>query len=357
MRIGLTGAPPSVERMIEQAERAEADGFSSLWYASAVGGDPLVAMAMAGRATSSIELGTSVLQTYTCHPVLQANRAASVAAGMGRAGFILGLGPSHRPAIEDAYGPLVRDPGAAHGRVRARPGAAAPRGDGGAPRGRVRRRPRGARVAPPPHGVADDLGPGPRMLRVAGALADGTILWMATARAVETHVAPRIAKAALTRAGRPAHRAGCRSVVSNDAGEARPPPPPCSPGTASCRTTAGSWTSVVPTGIGDAAIVGDEVSVTAQVTALADAGVTDFWAAFLPGRHGSEGEPPPDHGPTVVPAADDTLSDPLGPRSGHDDQRGRHGPGLRATGRDGHTPHAQRAAGARAGGAASTRRR
>ena len=68
MRIGLTGGGASADRMIDQAERAEADGFTSLWYASAVGRDPLVAMALAGRATSSIELGTAVLQTYTCHP-------------------------------------------------------------------------------------------------------------------------------------------------------------------------------------------------------------------------------------------------------------------------------------------------
>src|ERR1041384_1587296 len=100
MRIGLTGGASSIERMVEQAERAESDGFSSLWFASAVGGDPLVAMALAGRATSSIELGTSVLQTYTCHPVLQANRAAAAAATMGRPGLTLGVGPSHAPVIE-----------------------------------------------------------------------------------------------------------------------------------------------------------------------------------------------------------------------------------------------------------------
>ena len=104
-------AAANVDRMIEQAVAAEADGFSSLWYASAVGGDPLVAMALAGRATTSIELGTSVLQTYTCHPMLLANRAASVAAGMGRAGFTLGIGPSHQPVIEDVYGLSYDHPG------------------------------------------------------------------------------------------------------------------------------------------------------------------------------------------------------------------------------------------------------
>ena len=61
-------------------------------------------MALAGRATSAIELGTSVLQTYTCHPVLQANRATATAAAMGRPGLTIGVGPSHQPAIEGAYG-------------------------------------------------------------------------------------------------------------------------------------------------------------------------------------------------------------------------------------------------------------
>ena len=63
MRIGLTGGAATPEKIVEQAQHAEADGFHSLWYASVVQGDPLVAMALAGRATSNIELGTAVLQT------------------------------------------------------------------------------------------------------------------------------------------------------------------------------------------------------------------------------------------------------------------------------------------------------
>src|SRR5688500_11336739 len=104
MRIGLNGGAGSVDKMVQQAQQAEADGFSSLWYPSAVAGDPVTPMAVAGRATSSIELGTAVLQTYTIHPVLQVNRIASAAWTMGRPGFTLGLGPSHAPVIEGMYG-------------------------------------------------------------------------------------------------------------------------------------------------------------------------------------------------------------------------------------------------------------
>src|SRR4051812_46595450 len=111
MRIGITGGGATADLIVQQAIDAEADGFTSLWYASAVAGDPLVAMALAGRATSTIELGTSVLQTYTSHPSLMAVRAASVVAGMGRPGFTLGIGPSHEPVIESVFGYSYPHPG------------------------------------------------------------------------------------------------------------------------------------------------------------------------------------------------------------------------------------------------------
>src|SRR5829696_3203970 len=111
MRIGLTGGASTVDKVVAQAERAEAGGFTSLWYASVVTGDPLVAMAIAGRQTERIELGTAVLQTYPCHPLLQANRAASVVDAMGRPGLTLGIGPSHQPLIEGVYGYCYDHPG------------------------------------------------------------------------------------------------------------------------------------------------------------------------------------------------------------------------------------------------------
>src|SRR5271167_3551418 len=110
MRIGLTGGGASTRKVVEQAVRAEQQGFSSLWYASSVLGDPLVAIAVAGRETNSIELGTAVLQTYPCHPLLQANRAASVVNAMRRS-FTLGIGPSHESVIAGSYGIPYDHPG------------------------------------------------------------------------------------------------------------------------------------------------------------------------------------------------------------------------------------------------------
>ena len=282
MRIGLTGGGASADRIVQQAVEAEADGFTSLWYASAVFGDPLVAMALAGRATSTIELGTSVLQTYTCHPVLQANRGASTAAAMGRTGLTLGVGPSHRRVIEGAYG-LSYDHVGAHTEEYVTVLTALLRGEGVSHHGEHFNVdiPVVSQLPQPVSVMISALAP--RLLRVAGALTDGTILWMGNARSIDTHVAPKI-NAAATSAGRPAPRivAGLPVAVHDDVAEAR-------------ATAAQAFANygVLPnyrrildiggaSDPGDAAIVGDEAAVTAQIQALFDAGTTDVWAAPFP---------------------------------------------------------------------------
>ncbi len=283
MRIGLTGGGANVDKMIEQAQRAEADGFTSLWYASAIGGDPLVAMAMAGRATSTIELGTSVLQTYTAHPVLQANRAVSVVDGMGRPGFTLGIGPSHRPPIEDAYGLSYSHPGR-HTEEYVQVLTALLRGEtvhfdgedfqvhaGG---------PAGAERVVIPILIAALA---PRMLRVAGELTEGTILWMGNEKAIESHVAPRL-RAAATSAGRPAPRivAGLPVAVHDDVDEARETAAKVFAGYGELPNYRRLLDIGGAAGPAEAAIVGNESVVAARIEALFAAGATDVWAAPFP---------------------------------------------------------------------------
>jgi F420-dependent oxidoreductase-like protein len=283
MRIGLTGGGATVDRIIEQAKQAEADGFHSLWFASAVAGDPLVAMAVCGHGTTSIELGTSVLQTYTCHPTLMASRAAAVASAMGRPGFTLGVGPSHQPVIEGMHGLDFSHPGrhteeyvtvltellagrpvsfqGEDFRVNAGPPAL----------------PEGTEVPVLVAALA------PRLLRVAGERAAGTILWMGNARAIESHVAPRL-RAAAEAAGRPAPRivAGLPVAVCDDEAEGRE----VAAKQFAMYGTLPNYQRILAhggaAGPADAAIVGDEASVGAQIEALFAAGATDLWAAPFP---------------------------------------------------------------------------
>ncbi|RBM21875.1 LLM class F420-dependent oxidoreductase [Prauserella sp. PE36] len=283
MRIGLTGGGSSPERIVQQARRAEADGFSSLWFASLVEGDPLVAMALAGRETSEIELGTAVVQTYPCHPLLQANRAASVVSAMNRPGFTLGIGPSHEPLIRGAYGFSYDRPGRnTEEYVRILCGLL--RGDAVDFTGEDWTVHSDGRMRALPHPVPVLVSAlGPRLLRVAGEYADGTVLWMAPARAIESHVAPRL-HAAAESAGRPAPRmvAGLPVAVHDDVDEAR---------AAAAQRAAGydglpNYQRIL--GLGgagspaEAAIVGDEKSVRTQLCALIDAGATDIWADVFP---------------------------------------------------------------------------
>jgi len=283
VRIGVTGGGRSVADVVAQAERAEADGFTSLWYASVVTGDPLVAMAIAGRQTDRIELGTAVLQTYPCHPLLQANRAASVVNAMGRPGFTLGIGPSHQPLVEGVYGFRYDHPGRSteeYVRIVARLLAGEDVDFDGADWA-AHTAGRGMAPTHPVPVLVSALGP--RMLRLAGAVADGTVLWMAPAHAIETHVAPTITAAAAD-AGRPAPRivAGLPVAVHDDEGEAR--------SAAVTYSTAYSgmanYRRILEIGgkssAAEAAIVGDEATVRLQLQSLLDAGATDIWAAPFP---------------------------------------------------------------------------
>jgi F420-dependent oxidoreductase-like protein len=283
MRIGLTGGGSTVDRIVRQAQRAEEDGFTSLWYASNVAGDPLTAMALAGRATTRIELGTAVLQTYPCHPLLQAQRAAATAHAMGRPGFTLGLGPSHASWVSDIYGLSYDHPGRnteEYLRILTSLLTTGHADFTGQDWSTHNTEP----VTPPEYGVPTLLSAmSPRMLRIAGELTDGTVSWMASAKVVETRIQPTIAAAAAA-AGRGAPRivVGLPVAVHDDLDQARD----AAAATASMYSYQPNYQRVLNAGgldnPADAAIVGTEKSVEKQLHTLIDAGATDIWAAIFP---------------------------------------------------------------------------
>lgn len=283
MRIGLTGGAATTPGIIAKARQAEADGFTSLWYASLVAGDPLVAIAMAGRETAHIELGTAVLQTYPCHPLLQANRAASVADAMGRPGFTLGIGPAHEPLIRGVYGLSYDHPGR-NTEEYLQILTAALKGQQVDIDGQDWATHTGGRIVTPAHHIPVLLAAlGPRLLRVAGELADGVVLWMAPAKAIDSHIVPNLQRAAAA-AGRPAPRivAGLPVAVHDDEQEARV----AAAANSAMYSEMANYQRILrlagAESPADAAIVGSTATVRAQLQSLFDAGATDFWAAVFP---------------------------------------------------------------------------
>ncbi|HEX7166334.1 MAG TPA: TIGR03564 family F420-dependent LLM class oxidoreductase [Acidimicrobiales bacterium] len=282
MQIGLSGGAASIDRMVDQVVEAEAEGFTSMWFAGAIGTDPLLVLPLAGRATKTIELGTSIVQTYPRHPVLMAQQAAAVGLAIGAGRFTLGVGVSHRPAIEGVYG-LSYDENAQHLREYLSvlgplldEGKVSFTGDQFTATAELRMRP-AERVPVLVAALAS------KALRSAGELADGTITWMANRVAIESHVAPRIAEAA-EGAGRHAPRVvvGLPIAVTDDVDAGRQ---------AAAEQFAGygvlpNYQRILARGglssPAEAAIVGPEDEVAKELEALVAAGATDVWAAIFP---------------------------------------------------------------------------
>jgi 5,10-methylenetetrahydromethanopterin reductase len=275
------GGPGTVSGQVQAIVDAENDGFDGIWFGQIFGPDAMTVMAVAGSKTSRIELGTCVVPTYPRHPHVMAQQALTVqAATDGR--FNLGIGLSHAPVVEGMWG-LSYDKPAAHMREYlsvllplVREGRASFNGD----LYKVNANVSVPDAKPMPVLIAALA---PVMLRMAGEMTDGTITWMVGPKTLETHIVPRISKAAEA-AGRPAPRivVGLPVAVTDDPEQARQK----AAGSFAVYGTLPNYQRVLGIegagGPADVAIVGNEAEVEKQIRGLASAGTTDFLAASFP---------------------------------------------------------------------------
>lgn len=180
MRLGtmlsMPGDPAGTRVLVERAVAAEAAGFASCWLPQVDTIDALTVLALAGRATSTIELGTAVVPTYPRHPTVLAAQALTVQDATGDR-LALGIGLSHRFVIEGSLGLDYSKP-IPHTREYLTILQGLLRGEAVRHAGdqyRVRAQVNVAGTRPPPVLFA---ALGPQMLRLCGRLADGTITWM-----------------------------------------------------------------------------------------------------------------------------------------------------------------------------------
>ncbi|MFC4438807.1 MULTISPECIES: TIGR04024 family LLM class F420-dependent oxidoreductase [Natrialbaceae] len=96
-------AQPSVDSLADYARRAEEDGFDCVWLPETWGRDAVTVLTTIAERTSSVELGTSIVNTYSRSPALLGQTAATLQeVADGR--FRLGLGPSGPVVIENWHG-------------------------------------------------------------------------------------------------------------------------------------------------------------------------------------------------------------------------------------------------------------
>jgi F420-dependent oxidoreductase-like protein len=94
----------TVPQTVALASRAEELGVRALWLTSGgFGPESLTTLAVIAARTSRILLGTSVVVSYSRHPLIMAQQSLAVSdVAAGR--FRLGIGTGHPQTIEGAYG-------------------------------------------------------------------------------------------------------------------------------------------------------------------------------------------------------------------------------------------------------------
>ena len=286
MRIGIFGVNTgscTIDEIVADAKTAEQDGFVSYALSQIFGLDAMGVFAVVGREVPRIGLHTAVVPTYGRHPITMAQQTRTVQAASGGR-FTLGIGLSHQFVIENMFGlsfdkPLrhmreylaVLLPLLADGKADV---------DGETISAHV-----GIESADKHKCPVIIAALGPKMLELAGTVADGTCTWMTGPATLASHTVPLITAAA-ERAGRPAPRvvASLPICVTNDADTAR-------------ERAAKDFQvyGILPSyramldregaaGPADVAMVGDEATVIKELGRLADAGASEYSAAVFGSR-------------------------------------------------------------------------
>lgn len=195
-------ARASLQRAALRASVAEDLGYELVLDNHVADADGLIALSAYGVTTSTVRLGTGVYPAFLQTALSLGHQAATLDAALaGR--LVLGLGTSHRPVIEGWHGlEFPDDPVAAMREI-----VVALRGlfrEGGADVDGEHVRIGGFRFNrfQPRSDIPIHLAAlGPRMLRLAGEVADGVVLWLCEPGYIADTVVPHIAEGA-AQAGR-----------------------------------------------------------------------------------------------------------------------------------------------------------
>jgi alkanesulfonate monooxygenase SsuD/methylene tetrahydromethanopterin reductase-like flavin-dependent oxidoreductase (luciferase family) len=172
------------------ARRADGLGYESLWVTHGIGRDALLVLSAYAQVAPRAGLGTGVIPIYPRHPALLAQEALTLSDISGGR-LRLGIGVSHRASMEAALGLDMGRPlrvmreyvlvlrGALSGKVTHEGARYRVAWQSGLPR----------LPAAPPILLA---GLSPKMLELAGEIADGVVLWLCAPDYIRDRAVPAI---------------------------------------------------------------------------------------------------------------------------------------------------------------------
>jgi F420-dependent oxidoreductase-like protein len=213
----------SLDSAVRRVRRAEELGYDSVFTTHLAGFDSLTVLAAYAGATERVRLGTGVLPMYSRSPAATAQQAATVdAIAAGR--LVLGIGVSHKVTVENWFGSEigkpVREMREYVGVLRAIFAGEEPPQDN--ERFRTQFRFMGPAVRPDLPIYVAGLSPG--MLRLAGEVGDGVVLWLCNPDYIRDVVIPEVTTGR-ERAGKPLEGfdvvAAVPSAVTDDPEAAR----------------------------------------------------------------------------------------------------------------------------------------
>ena len=189
----------SLQDAVERVKLAESLGFEAVYVTHIAGRESLTVLTVYAQQTERIRIGTGVVPIYTRTPATMAQTAATIDELSGGR-LNLGLGVSHRPVVEGWHGQTIDRP-VAEMREYVAIVRAILRGESPPPGEKWQTGFHLAGLAPRPELPIYVAALSPAMLRLAGEVADGVVLWLCNPRYIADVVVPEVT-AGLERAGR-----------------------------------------------------------------------------------------------------------------------------------------------------------
>jgi alkanesulfonate monooxygenase SsuD/methylene tetrahydromethanopterin reductase-like flavin-dependent oxidoreductase (luciferase family) len=183
----------TLEAALDRLRLAEALGYESAYVAHLAGRESLTVCTAYALATERTRMGPGVVPIYSRTPATMAQTAATIDE-LAHGRFTLGLGVSHRAIVEGWHGEHIGRP-VAEMREYVAIVRAILRGEEPPPSERWHTRFRLAGLEPRPRLRIYVAALSPNMLRLAGEIADGVMLWLCNPVYIEEVVMPALANA------------------------------------------------------------------------------------------------------------------------------------------------------------------